>query len=144
MRNTLLIAIAAVVILGGCWWYYASLNIDVAHNEAQLVGKQLPPTGGHEESPPEPVTQNQGASSGQENTAEFSCAAGKTMTAVFTRDIVGLTLSDGRQIELREATSGSGIRYLNNTGSIEFRGKGDGAYLQEGGTSTYADCTAAR
>ncbi len=63
------------------------------------------------------------------------------MTAVFTRDIVALTLSDGRQMTLRQAVSGSGIRYLNNTETIEFRGKGNGGYLMENDKTTYADCT---
>lgn len=93
----------------------------------------------HEETPPAP-TETQGASIGDENLVEFVCADGKTMTAVFTRDIVGLTLSDGRQLTLRQAESGSGIRYLNNTQTIEFRGQGDEAFLIEGETTTYGKC----
>lgn len=93
----------------------------------------------HEETPPAPA-ETQGASIGDENLVEFVCADGKTMTAVFTRDIVGLTLSDGRQLTLRQAESGSGIRYLNNTQTIEFRGQGDEAFLIEGETTTYAEC----
>lgn len=139
MNKTYVLIAAAIVVLAGAYWYYTSLNIDVAHNEPQL-GKQLPPTTGHEESPPEPATQNQGASIGEENAVEFTCAGGKTITAVFARDILGLTLSDGRQLTLRQATSGSGIRYLNNTETIEFRGKGEEAYLQEGEEITFTDC----
>jgi membrane-bound inhibitor of C-type lysozyme len=141
MRNTIFIGIAGIAILAGAYWYYTSLNIDVARNEA-LPPSIRQPVGGHEESPPEPVTQNQGASIGDENAVEFRCADGKSMTAVFARDILGLTLSDGRQLELRQAASGSGIRYLNNTETIEFRGKGADAYLQEGSTETYRDCKA--
>jgi membrane-bound inhibitor of C-type lysozyme len=143
MRNTSIIAILGVLILGGATWYYMSLNIDTAHNEALPPAEKQLPRGGHEESPPEPVTQNQGASIGEENAVEFACADGKSFTAVFARDIVGLTLSDGRQLELRQAVSGSGIRYLNNTETIEFRGKGSEGHLEENGTITYRDCKAA-
>jgi membrane-bound inhibitor of C-type lysozyme len=94
----------------------------------------------HEETPPAP-TEHQGASIGEENLVEFACAEGKTITAVFARDILGLTLSDGRQMTLRQAESGSGIRYLNNTQTIEFRGKEDEAFLVEGGVETYAACS---
>lgn len=133
----------AIAVLAGSLWYYTSLNIETAHNDA-LPPKAAQPVGGHEESPPEPATLHQGASIGEENAVEFTCAGGKGMTAIFARDILGLTLSDGRQLEMRQATSGSGIRYLNNTGAIEFRGKGEEAYLQEGDTIMYAECVAAR
>ncbi len=93
----------------------------------------------HEETPPAP-SEHQGTSIGEENLVEFTCAGGKTMTAVFARDILGLTLSDGRQITLRQAESASDIRYLNNTQTIEFRGKEDGAFLLEGGIQTYESC----
>jgi len=137
MRNILL-GVAVLVILGGGWWYYTDMNVEMATNPHETTSTV--PTGSHEESPPEPVTENQGASIGSENEVEFTCDAGKSMTAVFTRDIVALTLSDGRQITLRQAVSGSGIRYLNNTETIEFRGKGNDAFLTEGGATTYAGC----
>ncbi len=94
-----------------------------------------------EETSPRP-TEHQGASIGEENLVEFTCAEGKTMTAVFARDILGLTLSDGRQITLRQAESGSGVRYLNNTQTIEFRGQGEKAFLIEGKETTHAECAA--
>ncbi len=106
---------------------------------AQPVTVSQPIETAHEEKPPAP-TERQGASIGEENLVEFACAEAKTMTAVFTRDILGLTLSDGRQITLRQAESDSGIRYLNNTQTIEFRGGGEQASLVEGGGATYANC----
>ncbi len=142
MRNAYIIIGLGALVLLGAWWYYTSLNIDVAHNEAQPPAQLK--QGGHEESPPEPVIETQGASIGEENAVEFACADGKSFTAVFTRDIVGLTLSDGRQLTLRQAESASGIRYLNNTQTIEFRGKEDGGYIEENGTMTYRDCKAAQ
>lgn len=94
-----------------------------------------------EEAPPDPK-EHQGASIGDENLVEFMCADGKTMTAVFARDILGLTLSDGRQITLREAESEEGVRYLNNTETIEFRGVAGTAFLIESGNQTYSECAA--
>ncbi len=139
MRHALVVVgIGALVILGG-WWYLASMNVETAYNP-QIPAPQKTPSGGHEETPPEPVTENQGASIGSENEAEFTCDDGKTMIAVFTRDLVALTLSDGRQMTLRQAVSVSGIRYLNNTETIEFHGKGNEAYLGENGTMTYVGC----
>lgn len=94
---------------------------------------------GKEETPPDPA-EHQGASIGDENLVEFTCAEGKTITAVFARDILGLTLSDGRQITLRQAESGAEVRYLNNTQTIEFRGRDYGALLIEDGVETYKEC----
>ncbi len=132
---------ALVGIVAIClWWYFAPDTI-ITHRDDTTATPTMH-TGGHEESPPEPVSQNQGASIGEENTVNFTCTDHKSFTAVFMRDIVALTLSDGRQIELRQAISGSGIRYLNNTQTIEFRGKGLDASLAENGATTYSDCKA--
>lgn len=88
------------------------------------------------------VLDAQGAAIGDENLVTFACEGGKTITAVFERDIVGVTLSDGRQLVLRQAESGSGIRYLSNDTSVEFRGKGNEGSLIESGVTTYAGCVA--
>jgi len=88
------------------------------------------------------VLDAQGAAIGDENLVTFMCEGGKTITAVFERDIVGVTLSDGRQLVLRQAQSGSGIRYLSNDTTVEFRGKGNEASLSENGITTYTACTA--
>lgn len=140
MNKTYIFIAAAIVVLAGSLWYYTSLNIETAHNDA-LPPTAIKPTGSHEESPPE-VSENVSARAGEDALASFSCKGGTTMTAVFMRDIVDITLSDGRQMTLTQAMSGSGIRYTNESGSIEFRGKGSDAYLQEGETITYADCVA--
>lgn len=139
MNKTYALIAAAVILAAGSWWYYTSLNIETAHNDSPPTVTQ--PRGGKEESPPE-VPANVSARAGEDALATFSCADGKTMTAVFMRDLVDLTLSDGRQITLTQAMSGSGIRYTDESGSIEFRGKGEEAYLQEGTTITFADCVA--
>ena len=139
MRNAMLIVGIGVIILAGGWWYLAERNTQSAHN-SYTPPSSPPKTTGPSAPPPTSATLNHGVSIGEENEAEFQCASGKKITAVFMRDIVALTLSDGRQIELRQATSGSGTRYLNNTGTVEFRGKGSDAFLTENGKTTYADC----
>ena len=72
----------------------------------------------------------------------FLCAANKTLTATYGDINVSLTLSDGRTIVLPHALSGSGFRYASTTPDIAFVGKGDDAYLEEGGITTYDNCVA--
>jgi membrane-bound inhibitor of C-type lysozyme len=77
--------------------------------------------------------------------ADFACADGKTITAVFYPASVTLKLSDGRALELPQAMSASGARYANADESFVFWNKGDTAFITEGADEkqTYADCTAA-
>lgn len=115
------------------------LLVRQGETDPYISPKAAPIESSKEEAPPQP-TEHQGASIGDENLAEFVCAEGKKMTAVFARDILGLTLSDGRQITLRQLEGGDEIRYLNNTQTIEFRGKDYGATLLEDGNETYKEC----
>lgn len=85
------------------------------------------------------TTERPGASSGPENEVRFACADNKSLTAVFTRDIVGVTLSDGRQFTLRESTDAP-ARYEDAYRGIVFWGAADKASLEEGGIATYRDC----
>lgn len=71
---------------------------------------------------------------------EYSCTQG-TINATFSDNQVALVLSDGRQLTLPQAVSGSGIRYEKD--NIAFIGKDDDGFLTENGTTTYADCVAA-
>jgi len=132
MIKALHIGILGVLILAGGWWY-----ITYSANETPMPALQ------ENTNPPRPaVPTAPSASIGDENLVEFRCDEGKGMTAVFAREIVGLTLSDGRQIELRQVESGSGIQYASNDGSIELAAKGEGGFLQENGATTYANCVA--
>lgn len=85
-------------------------------------------------------TESQGAAIGAENHVTFTCETGGDIQAVFERDIVGITLSDGEQIVLRQKEVASGIRYLSNDSSIELRGKGNEAMLIENGVVTHDNC----
>ena len=51
-----------------------------------------------------------------------------------------LVLSDGRKLSLPQAMSGSGARYANRDESIVFWNKGDTAFLDEKGKTTYEGC----
>ena len=143
MRNALFVVGIGAIILAGGWMvphFYKKwgMNTKTTKNvpTAAPTTRQVAPT------EKQPVTENQGAAIGSENTVTFKCDNKKTITAVFERDIVGLTLSDGRQITLRQSISGSGIRYLSNDSKIEFDGKGNEGFLIENGKTTFANCVA--
>lgn len=144
MRNALVVVGIGTLVLAGGWWYLATTNTETARMTTWQPPTSLPTDANKPKVPPPSATMNHGAGVGEENTVEFSCAGGRSMTAVFARDILGLTLSDGRQLTLREAASDSGVRYLNNTETVEFRGEGTNVSLLEEGETTYADCVAAQ
>jgi hypothetical protein len=79
--------------------------------------------------------------------AFFACDAGKTVNAVFTngtQSSVKLTLSDGRELSLPQGMSGSGARYANSDESFVFWNKGNTAFIEENGKTTYSGCTTKR
>ncbi|HWO07029.1 MAG TPA: hypothetical protein VNM40_00420 [Candidatus Paceibacterota bacterium] len=136
MRNALIVVGIGALILAGGWWYLAQMNTTTAQNEPPAANNAAPRENATNETSPRP-----GASIGDENFVEFACDNAKKITAVFARDIVGLTLSDGRQIELRQEPDDA-MRYLNPGATIEFRAVGEGAALIEGGRTTFANCVA--
>ena len=79
--------------------------------------------------------------------AFFACDAGKTVNAVFsngTQSSVKLILSDGRELSVPQAVSGSGARYANSDESFVFWNKGNTAFIEENGKTTYSGCTTKR
>ena len=79
--------------------------------------------------------------------AKFTCDAGRTIDAEFVdapQPRVRLTLSDGRTLTLPQAVSASGARYADAGERIVFWNKGDTAFLDEAGRSTYTGCVAGR
>lgn len=128
-----ILAILLIALVGVGIWYYLDRETIVVENNVET---SVPAT---TESPPiQP-----GVSSGPENEVMFRCAGGKTITAVFTRDIVGLTLEDGAQYELREAASTSGAKYADEFRGIVFWGDGDTAFLEQKSVITHRDCVVA-
>jgi len=76
-------------------------------------------------------------------TAKFICQEGKQLQAKFNSEpesSVELVLSDGRTLQLPRAISASGARYANADETIVFWNKGDTAFLEENGVSTFQDC----
>ena len=74
--------------------------------------------------------------------ATFYCTDGKSIAAEFDNNTnqVNLTLSDGRVWTLPRAMSGSGARYANADETEVFWNKGDTAFIEENGQTTYSDC----
>ena len=69
----------------------------------------------------------------------YYCEEG-IMRAVFGKDSLDLSLSDGRHFNLPQAISGSGIRY--ELASTTFIGEGANAFLTEKNITTYNNCVA--
>ena len=79
--------------------------------------------------------------------AKFMCDDGKSIAAIFingAKSSVKLTLSDGRALALPQVRSGSGARYANANESVVFWNKGDTAFIDENGKSTYSGCSTQR
>jgi abhydrolase domain-containing protein 6 len=79
--------------------------------------------------------------------ALFVCDAGETVDAAFTTGTQGsvkLKLSDGRELTLPQALSASGARYANSNETFVFWNKGDTAFIEESGKTTYRDCAIKR
>jgi membrane-bound inhibitor of C-type lysozyme len=77
--------------------------------------------------------------------ARFSCDDHKFIDATFdngAKPNVRLSLSDGRRWVLPQARSGSGARYANEDERIVFWNKGDTAFIEEDGRTTYRGCVA--
>lgn len=92
--------------------------------------------------------------------AKYSCDAGKNITAMYmnattsttTGNTVILTLSDGRTMTLPQTISADGARYSNGNPQVAegqpgaetfiFWSKGNGAFIEENGTTTYDNCLA--
>lgn len=75
--------------------------------------------------------------------ASFTCAGGKKIAATFVNgksSSVQLALSDGRRMTLPQARSASGARYANTGETIVFWNKGNTAFMEEKGKTTYANC----
>jgi len=75
--------------------------------------------------------------------AVFACPDSKAVYAEFTKNKVSLVLSDGRELNLNQTISGSGARYANSDESFVFWNKGNGAFIEENGVTTYEDCVTA-
>jgi hypothetical protein len=64
----------------------------------------------------------------------------ETTTEPKTEGFVDLELSDGRTFSLPQVISADGARYANSDQSFVFWNKGNGAFIEENGTTTYSGC----
>jgi membrane-bound inhibitor of C-type lysozyme len=137
-RNTALVLILIVIILGVFAWEYRDSAL-----LAPLFGSNNTP-----------------AAQTQTAVANYMCDANKTIIATYfagatatsttpntpptPNGSVALVLSDGRNLTLPETISGSGIRYTNADGSIVFWSEGNAAFITEGANQqqTFANCVA--
>jgi membrane-bound inhibitor of C-type lysozyme len=75
--------------------------------------------------------------------ATFVCGADKRLNAIFDNGPqpgVRLSLSDGREMDLPQVVSASGVRFANGDESFVFWNKGNTAFIEENGKRTYRDC----
>lgn len=70
----------------------------------------------------------------------YKCDDNKSIQAIYQPNRVMLQLSDGRSIVVEQAISADGARYANSDESFVFWNKGDTAFIQEGQSTTFADC----
>jgi len=85
------------------------------------------------------------ATTSQAIIALFTCSSGQTIRASFyngAKPIVDLSLSDGRTMQVPQAISASGARYASADELFVFWNKGNTAFIEENGTTTFADCLA--
>ena len=78
-----------------------------------------------------------------DKTATYNCPKGKFIKATFhlpEDKTVDIVLSDGRKITVTHTISGSGARYANKDESFVFWNKGDTAFTEEKGKTTYDNC----
>lgn len=78
-----------------------------------------------------------------DKTAIYNCPKGKYIKATFHLpgdQSVDIILSDGRSMSLPHTISGSGARYANADESFVFWNKGDTAFTEEKGKTTYDNC----
>ena len=87
------------------------------------------------------------SASAQTIRARFSCSGDKSIDATFInakQNSVALKLSDGRSLTLPQALSASGARYANKAETFVFWNKGETAFVEENGKTTYEGCTTKR
>ena len=79
--------------------------------------------------------------------ARFGCNRGRSIDATFVNGAnsrVELILSDGRKLTVPQAQSASGARYANADESFVFWNKGNTAFIEEAGKTTYDGCATKR
>ncbi len=134
-RSAIIALVIIIMILGaGLWYFYTGkFSTSQAPSSQTAAGRKII------------------------NQVSYSCDNGKAVNADFYQGAstspspkageppvptgsVKIILSDGRQFDLPQTISGSGIRYANKNESVIFWGEGNSAYLLENNTETYSGC----
>jgi membrane-bound inhibitor of C-type lysozyme len=74
------------------------------------------------------------------NSVVFQCDDNKPIKAVFYKNSVRVNLDKKEEVFLPQTISASGARYANDNESIIFWNKGDTAFVEEGGVTTFTNC----
>lgn len=135
-KNIILLVAAAIIVISANVYVFAKINKGITYV--------------HKVNFPNAIKNDQGTQAQITNSAKmeklieakFICKNNKTIQTKFdnNNDTVDLVLSDGRNLKLPRAISASGARYANQEESLVFWNKGDTAFLEENGTSTFANC----
>jgi membrane-bound inhibitor of C-type lysozyme len=73
-------------------------------------------------------------------TVGYRCDKGKEILAVYKDKKVDVSMSDGRMFTLPQALSADGARYTSADELFVFWSKGQGAFITEGSSTTFANC----
>lgn len=134
-----LVIVSALTLIG---WYVLQ---EPAAEEALRDSAAAPQVS--DENAEAQLQESPAVSTSPENTVLFTCTDAKSLTAVFKRDMVGVTLSDGRQFELREVRVDDGVRYENTYERTALVGSSNASEarvsFEEAGVRTYSNCGAA-
>ncbi len=120
-----------VILLGLLMWFLRNQNFP-------SVPTDTTPATGEVSSKNEPLDLG-----GDTTSALFICDGGKQIGANFKERGVLLNLSDQRRIILPQTISGSGARYATADEKFIFWNKGNTAFIEESGKTTYANCKTA-
>jgi len=89
------------------------------------------------------VNRSQPTETKEDKKVTFDCPDGKTINAIFhlpKDESIDINLSDGRKMNLKHTLAASGARYSNVDESLVFWNKGDTAFIEENGKTTYDNC----
>lgn len=114
-KVTRLSQIVAIVLFVGIYYYGFYLGGQV--RESKILGQKI-------------------------NDVVFQCESSKSIHAVFYKNSVHVSLSEGLETFLPQTISASGARYANDDESLVFWNKGNTAFVTQGDLNkpTYSNC----
>ena len=133
-------------ITGGTYEVAANSNTPQEKGTCSFVGGKACDAAAYFEGTcaPQPVSNvTRAAPPAKTIAARFVCTDGKWIEATFVngpKSSVRLVLSDGRKLSLAQTMSGSGARYANTDESFVFWNKGNTAFIEEKGKTTFDGC----